>query len=117
MDSIYTYEEIMRKLKLYVTKKSSHDLVTKAFNFMMEKHAGQFRKSGEPYSNHLIAVACILADLHAGPTTIAAGLLHDTIEDCAVCFQDIEREFSLEIAQLVEAVTKVTQLSNINKED
>ena len=61
MYSTHTYEDIMAKLKLYVSKKSSHELVTKAYHFMMEKHAGQFRKSGEPYSNDLIEVLVLFS--------------------------------------------------------
>ncbi len=117
MSYTYNFDDVISKLNEYVSKKESYDLIVKAYNFMLEKHDGQYRKSGEPYSNHLIAVAYILAGLHAGPTTICAGLLHDTIEDCAVTFQDIESNFSTEVAYLVDAVTKVTQLSNINKED
>lgn len=117
MNSSMTFDKVLENLKTYVSKKESYDLITKAYEYMREKHAGQFRKSGEPYSNHLIHVAYILTELHAGPTTICAGLLHDTIEDCAVCFNDIKEQFNEEIAYLVEAVTKVTQLSHISKED
>ena len=83
-------------------------LILEAYKFAKEKHAGVTRKSGEPYLIHPVAVACILAKMHADADTIAAGLLHDTIEDCkGVTWKTIADKFNPTIADLVEGVTKI----------
>ena len=83
-------------------------LILEAYKFAKEKHAGVTRKSGEPYLIHPVAVACILARMHADADTIAAGLLHDTIEDCkGVTWKTIADKFNPTIADLVEGVTKI----------
>ena len=83
-------------------------LILEAYKFAKEKHAGITRKSGEPYLIHPVAVACILAKMHADADTIAAGLLHDTIEDCkGVTWKTIADKFNPTIADLVEGVTKI----------
>ena len=85
-------------------------LVTKAHDFAKEVHKDQKRFSGEPYFNHLIATAYNLAQLGMGGTTIAAGFLHDCIEDVNVPTETIEREFGKEILFLVEGVTKLGKI-------
>lgn len=85
-------------------------LVEKAFNFATEAHKDHKRLSGEPYITHLTETARGLADLGMGAKTIAAGLLHDTIEDVNVQIETIEKEFGKEIAFLVEGVTKLGHL-------
>ena len=85
-------------------------LVEKAWKFAEKAHAGQVRKSGEPYFVHLLNVAYILSTLQAGPQTITAGLLHDTMEDCGVTRKELEEEFDSDVATLVEAVTKIGRL-------
>ena len=82
-------------------------LIEKAYAFAYEKHAGQKRNSGEEYFIHVFETAKILAKLSMGATTIAAGLLHDTVEDCGVTLESIEKEFGSEIAFLVDGVTKL----------
>ena len=87
------------------------ELVEKAYHFAEEAHAGQKRKSGEPYFIHPRTVAGILADLMLDAPTIAAGLLHDTVEDCEnVTLEVIEKEFGQEVALLVDGVTKLKRL-------
>ena len=87
------------------------ELVKKAYQFAEEAHAGQKRKSGEPYFIHPRTVAGILADLMLDAPTIAAGLLHDTVEDCEnVTLEVIEKEFGQEVALLVDGVTKLKRL-------
>ena len=87
------------------------ELVKKAYHFAEEAHAGQKRKSGEPYFIHPRTVAGILADLMLDAPTIAAGLLHDTVEDCEnVTLEVIEKEFGQEVALLVDGVTKLKRL-------
>jgi GTP diphosphokinase / guanosine-3',5'-bis(diphosphate) 3'-diphosphatase len=93
------------------------DLITRAFKFANEAHDGQIRVSGEPYINHSIAVATILAEMHVPPTVVAAGLLHDTVEDTHVTLNDIQRDFGAEIAKLVDGVTKLTHLPRVSRGD
>ena len=110
MEADYSVETLISKVEDYITSEQSVALISKAYNFAKEKHEGQFRKSGEPYFSHCFAVACILADMHCGPQTICAGLLHDVMEDCGVDYQTIETEFDKDIATLVEALTKISGL-------
>ena len=93
-------------------------LVEKAYHFAEEAHKGQFRKSGEPYFVHPLAVAAILARLMLDAPTIAAGLLHDTVEDCeGITSETIEKEFGQEVSLLVEGVTKLKRLDFSSKAD
>lgn len=108
---VYTkLEELLELTGTYIHKQESIDLITRAYNRAYELHNGQFRKSGEPYIIHPLNVACILASLHAGPSTICAGLLHDVVEDTPITKEELEKEFGLEIAEIVDGVTKVGQL-------
>jgi guanosine-3',5'-bis(diphosphate) 3'-pyrophosphohydrolase len=84
--------------------------VEKAFSFASEKHQGQHRQSGEPYFVHVFETAKIIAQLGMSGTTVAAGLLHDTAEDCNVSIEEIKKEFGDEIAFLVDGVTKLGTL-------
>ena len=97
--------EILEKLPS--PPKKDVDLIVKAYEFAMKAHEGQERKSGEPYFIHVFATAKYLAELGMSPTVIAAGFLHDTIEDTKVTAKDIEREFGKEILDLVKGVTKL----------
>lgn len=92
-------------------------LIKKALFYAMEKHKGQFRKSGEEYIVHPIAVASMLIDLEASANTVCAGLLHDIIEDTDTKKEDIMQEFNLDIANLVEAVTKIKNKDQFTKEE
>ena len=85
-------------------------LILKAYEVGAAAHSGQTRKTGEPYIFHPIAVAQILANLRMDHESIAAAILHDTIEDTPVTFEDIEEQFGLEIASLVEGVTKLDKM-------
>ncbi|MFA6253868.1 MAG: RelA/SpoT family protein [Candidatus Paceibacterota bacterium] len=85
-------------------------LIERAFAFAERAHAGQKRKSGEPYIIHPFNTALILAEFHADAETIAAGLLHDTAEDTEISLADLEKEFGKQIAFMVEGVTKLGQL-------
>ncbi len=116
-DNVTTIGEVLDEAKKYIHEPSSLQLIEKAANYAAEKHAGQFRRSGEPYTVHLINVAYILTTLHVGPTTIAAGFLHDTIEDTGISKEDLGKEFTPEIAELVESVTKVGTLQYKGKDD
>ncbi len=93
------------------------DLIIKAFNFSYAAHKEQKRESGEPYIVHPLEVACILAEMGLDTSTIIAGLLHDVIEDTVYTFEDISREFNVEVATLVEGVTKLGLIKYKTKEE
>ena len=99
---------------LRVTKsnhpKSDLSVIERAYVVAEQAHEGQLRKSGEPYITHPIAVAKILADLGIGPTTIAAALLHDTVEDTEYTLATLQKDFGDEIALLVDGVTKLDKV-------
>ncbi|ROU02718.1 RelA/SpoT family protein [Histidinibacterium lentulum] len=89
---------------------SDGDLIARAWAFGEEMHAGQFRRSGEPYFTHPVAVAAILAEMQMDDATIVTALLHDTIEDTRASFATVEAQFGRDIASLVDGVTKLTNL-------
>ncbi len=94
------------------------ELVRKAYLFAQEAHKDQKRKSGEPYFIHPCFVASILTELMIDPPTIAAGLLHDTVEDCEnITLDTLRREFGDEVAWLVDGVTKLNKLDFADKEE
>ena len=86
-------------------------LIEKAYRTARESHKEQKRKSGEPYIIHPLCVAIILANLEMDKETIAAGLLHDVVEDTGMTLEELSKEFGSEVAFLVDGVTKLTQLS------
>jgi len=88
---------------------SERDLIARAFNFAYDLHADQCRKSGEPYIAHPVAVATLLRDLGGGGATIAAGFLHDVVEDTSITADELEAEFGKEVRNLVEGVTKLSK--------
>ncbi|MDY2575279.1 MAG: bifunctional (p)ppGpp synthetase/guanosine-3',5'-bis(diphosphate) 3'-pyrophosphohydrolase [Bacilli bacterium] len=113
----HTYQDVEDIFSRYIHKKEDVELIHNAYLFAEEKHAGQFRKSGDPYIVHLIEVAYILANLQAGPSTIAAGFLHDTIEDCDVTKEEITSKFGEDIAEIVFCLTKIKALSHNRRHD
>ena len=110
-------DDVMNEARTYIHDPNSLALIERAASYAAGKHAGMFRKSGDPYFVHLINVAYILATLRVGPTTISAGFLHDVIEDCNVTREELAEEFTDEIASLVEAVTKIGNLNFKGKDD
>lgn len=113
-----TFEECMENVQTYIKRPENIELIQKAYDFAYEHHKGQFRKSGEPYVIHVIQVANTLALMHCGPKTIAAGLLHDTVEDCqGVTTDTIMELFGQEIATLVDAVTKIGAIKFKDEEE
>lgn len=112
------FEQCMENIKTYIKNPNSLRLIEDAYAYASEKHKTQKRKSGQPYITHCIQVANTLALIHCGPKTIAAGLLHDTIEDCPdVTFDEIKNCFSEEVAEMVDAVTKVGKIKFQDEED
>src|SRR6266542_545484 len=85
-------------------------LVERAYQFAEKAHAGQQRKSGDPYISHPIAAAEIVADLQQDANTVAATLLHDVLEDCGVSSDDLKREFNAQVAKLVDGATKLEKV-------
>ena len=96
---------------------ADRDLIIRAYKVAESAHSGQQRASGEPYVSHCTAVATILAELRVPPAVVAAGLLHDTVEDTDITLDVIARDFSDEIAKLVDGVTKLTQLPRVSRGD
>ncbi|QID33663.1 RelA/SpoT family protein [Pampinifervens florentissimum] len=84
--------------------------VKKALEFVEEKHAGQFRKSGEPYVVHPVEVAIILAELGMDRDTVVAGLLHDVLEDTETTYEELKENFGKDVADIVEGVTKLGKI-------
>ncbi len=105
-----SFDEILNEVNLYIHKEENLEIINRAYHFAEEKHREQFRKSGDPYIIHALHVGLILAKLRTGPFTIAAGLLHDVIEDCDVTEEEFEALFGNEILTLVKAVTKIGNL-------
>ena len=112
-----SYDDVRALVKTYITKEESLTLIQTAYDFIMVKHKEQKRKSGEPYTIHLIWVAYILATLQTGPITIAAGLLHDVMEDCDVPREEMIEKFGEEVTTLVEGVTKITKMPYMEESD
>ncbi len=94
---------------------AERDLVERAYRLAERAHAGQVRVSGEPYLQHCLAVAKILADFGVPATTLAAALLHDVVEDSGIPLAEIRRDFGDEIANQVDGVTKLTQLPHVSR--
>lgn len=109
-------EVLINKIKEY-NPNADFNLITKAFNMAELHHRGQKRNSGEDYIIHPLNVALILADMNMDTQTIIAGLLHDTIEDTDVTFEDIKNDFGEEIANLVDGVTKLKKLNYKTKRE
>ncbi|MFR0019669.1 MAG: RelA/SpoT family protein [Paraclostridium sp.] len=109
-------QELIEKIKRYAPN-GDLDLIERAYYYGKKAHEGQLRKSGEPYFIHPIAVANILCDMELDMQTIAAGLLHDVVEDTEFTYEDIKKDFGEEIADLVDGVTKLGQIKYKSKEE
>jgi len=93
------------------------EIVRRAYEYSLKHHAGQSRASGEPYLVHPLEVACGLAEMRMDPVSIAAGLLHDSVEDTSVTITDIRKEFGEQVAHIVEGVTKIGQIDFATREE
>lgn len=111
-----TIDDVLEKMRKN-NRRNDIKLIKKAYDFAKSKHGDQLRKSGEPYIIHPIQVAYILANLELDDATICAALLHDVAEDTEVTIQDIAKEFSPEIAEMVDGVTKLGNLKYTSAEE
>ena len=103
--------ELINKIRSY-NKFLNSESLNKAYNFALDAHQNQKRDEGVPYIIHPVAVANILTELKLDSATITTGLLHDTIEDTNVTFETVKKEFGVEVANLVEGVTKISALED-----
>ena len=116
IDRDMSAEEIFEILATYMN--DDHvEFVKKAYEASKSAHEGQFRSSGEAYILHPVQVAGILAELEMDPSTVAAGFLHDVVEDTEISREDIIRDFGEEVAMLVDGVTKLEKLKFKSKEE
>jgi guanosine-3',5'-bis(diphosphate) 3'-pyrophosphohydrolase len=110
------FEELLRRVK---ANRPNEDisLIRKAWDFCVRQHEGQMRASGEPYIIHPLEVAEVLAEMKMDATAIAAGLLHDAVEDTPATHEEIESQFGDQVAHIVEGVTKIDKIQFANRED
>jgi GTP pyrophosphokinase len=109
-------DQLVDRVRTYQPSVDS-DLIQRAYDYSYRMHAGQKRKSGQPYIVHPVSVAGIIADLRLDAASVCAGLLHDVVEDTLATTDDIMKEFGLEVAELVEGVTKLSQINFTSRED
>ena len=106
----HTFDQVKELYCQYIKNEDDRKKIEEAYDIVRVQHDGQLRKSGEPYINHLIEVAYILASLHAGPATIIGGLLHDVVEDTDYPLSEIEKRFGKDVCFLVDSVTKIQRM-------
>ncbi|MDM5339230.1 bifunctional (p)ppGpp synthetase/guanosine-3',5'-bis(diphosphate) 3'-pyrophosphohydrolase [Fictibacillus enclensis] len=111
-----TIEEVLKNAESYLSQEDI-EFLRKAYEYAKDAHEGQFRKSGEPYIQHPVEVAGILVDLQMDPVTVAAGFLHDVVEDTPITLKDISDRFNEEVAMLVDGVTKLKKIKFKSKEE
>jgi GTP pyrophosphokinase len=104
-------EDILNRMERY-RGDLDEDLIRHAYVFAANRHQGQIRRSGEPYFTHPLAVAWILADMELDEETVAAGLLHDLLEDTDTTLEELEEEFGAEVARMVAALTKMADFES-----
>lgn len=112
-----TFDDVIAEVREYISLPENVELIRRAYQFAEKNHEGQYRKSGEPYIVHILHVGFILANLRVSPTTIAAGLLHDVVEDTDVTKEELAVEFNEEIATLVESVTKIGNIEFLDEKE
>ena len=110
------FERLLKATEDYLTE-DDHVFLKRAFEFASAAHKGQCRKSGEPFVTHPVEVALILADLRMDVETLAAAILHDTVEDSDVTLEMVAKSFNESVAELVDGVTKITRIDVGNLTD
>jgi len=113
---IISLEEILDEFRSYFPTGNT-EIISRAFHFAREAHKDQLRSSGAEYFEHAYEAAKILTNLHLDSTTIAAGLLHDVVEDTGITIDDLRDEFGDDIASLVDGVTKISELQFKSQEE
>jgi GTP pyrophosphokinase len=114
--TVTRFRELMKKLREN-RPNDDLELVKKAYDSSQKNHSGQSRASGEPYLVHPLEVANVLADMKMDPVAIAAGLLHDSVEDTSVTTVEIRQEFGEQVAHIVEGVTKISKIDFSSTEE
>jgi len=110
------YQKLLSMLDS-IGREYDRELLDKAYRFAKEAHEGQKRSSGEPFVTHPLEVAYILAEMEMDTTTIVAGMLHDTVEDTALTYENTLKNFGEEVANLVDGVTKLAKIPYTNKQE
>src|SRR5690349_19822711 len=114
--TVTRFRDLMRRMRAN-RPNDDLELIRKAYEFSQKHHAGQTRASGEPYLAHPLEVALVLAEMKMDPVAIAAGLLHDSVEDTSVTVVDIRKEFGEQVAHIVEGVTKISAIDFATREE
>src|SRR5882672_3618138 len=110
------FRDLMKRMQ----ESRPHDdltIVKKAYDYSLKHHEGQMRASGEPYLVHPLEVALVLTEMKMDPVAVAAGLLHDSVEDTSVTIVDIRKEFGEQVAHIVEGVTKISKIDFATREE
>src|SRR6204780_1199358 len=115
LKSLFVRPRLMRQHELVERVRAydpsvNEDLLNRAYVFSMQAHGMQLRASGDPYFSHPLEVAGLLTDMKMDSTTIATGLLHDTVEDTLASLEDIQKQFGPSVARLVDGVTKLSRI-------
>ncbi|MEE3442518.1 MAG: HD domain-containing protein, partial [Candidatus Enteromonas sp.] len=114
---MHSFDDLKVVFYTYITNPHDREMIEKAYLFAKEKHKDQKRKSGEPYIHHPLEVAYILAQLQGGPATIAAGFLHDVVEDTDTSIEEIKDRFGEDVAKIVDSLTKIQRLKLSKRTD
>src|SRR5712691_6652297 len=114
--TVTKFRELLREMKEN-RPNDDLELVRKAYEFSQKHHSGQQRASGEPYLVHPLEVALVLTEMKMDSVAVAAGLLHDSVEDTSVTIVDIRKEFGEQVAHIVEGVTKISQIDFSSREE
>lgn len=116
MGAKISIEDVIAKAGEYLKNPKSIELIREAYECARKQHEGQFRKSSDPYIQHPLEVAYMLAELHSSPTTIVAGLLHDVLEDTEMTKEELAAKFGEDVASIVDGVTKIGKLKYMTRE-
>ena len=109
-------KKVIAEARKYLKKEENINMIEDAYEVAKKQHEGQFRMSGEPYIIHPLSVAYMLCQLQAGPATVAAGLLHDVVEDTDITLDQVREQFGDDVASIVDGVTKISKLKYMTKE-
>src|SRR5262245_2391555 len=110
------FEDILAMVERYHPNEDL-EMLRRAYSFSAKEHHGQVRRSGEPYLNHPLAVASILAEMKLDAVCVSVGLLHDVVEDTSTPLEEIEAQFGRDVANIVNGLTKINQFQFYSKEE